>query len=367
MRYNYESDLLVSGMKGENSMKIQMNQDRVKVLVPTRIDLAGGTLDIWPLCSILSPAVTVNLAINLMVEAEASWRSDGKFRIEAVDLKKTDEAAALQELSNGRNLPLLSTLTASLLSLAQGETGIDIERGLTLKTHSQVPAGSGLGASSALSIAVAVALRHLTHLNLADEALIRIVQDLETRFLGAPTGYQDYYPPLYGGLSALRYQWGRVLRHEIPLKDKVEDRLLLFYSGESHHSAWPNWKMVRSTIDESFSQERPIEKLGLLASFKKINDAADVCWRALNLGDWDLLAEAVAVEWEIRRSLCEGMETPFLEKSMKVALEAGAKALKVCGAGGGGSFFALVEPGKKEEVTSAVKKTGATPLRFAVY
>ncbi|MBI4042647.1 MAG: hypothetical protein HY391_04120 [Deltaproteobacteria bacterium] len=348
-------------------MKIRIDNEKVSVEVPTRIDLAGGTLDIWPLCSILSPVVTVNLAINLMVEAEASWRSDGKFRIEAVDLKKSREASTLQEFSNGTGLPLLSTLTAELLSLAEGETGVDIERGLTLRTHSHVPEGSGLGGSSALSIAVAVALRQLTHLNLTDEALIRIVQDVETRLLGAPTGYQDYYPPLYGGLSALRYQWGRVLRHEIPLKDKIEDRLLLFYSGQSHHSAWPNWKMLRSTIDESFSQERLVEKLGLLASFKKINSAADVCWRALKMGDWDLLAEAVAVEWEIRSRLCEGMVPPPLSKSMDAAMEAGAKALKICGAGGGGSFFALVDPGKKEEVASAVKKTGATPLHFSVY
>src|SRR5687768_4385665 len=118
-----------------------------EVQAPARIDLAGGTLDIWPICLVEPGAVTVNLAIDRLARARARLRSDGTFVLVARDRGLRSRRRGLAELRGETALPLHREV--ALLFAPEG--------GLELETRSRVPAGSGLGGSSTLFVAATVA------------------------------------------------------------------------------------------------------------------------------------------------------------------------------------------------------------------
>ena len=117
----------------------------VRARAPVRIDLAGGTLDIWPLYLAMGGVVTVNAALDLPVEARLEPRTDARIVLRSEDLDRTVEYAGLSELDAACEAD-----TCSLPLLSQSVRATRPTGGFALTTRSGVPAGSGLGASSAL-------------------------------------------------------------------------------------------------------------------------------------------------------------------------------------------------------------------------
>jgi D-glycero-alpha-D-manno-heptose-7-phosphate kinase len=160
---------------------------------PARVDLAGGTIDIWPVCHLLGrPAVTVNVALDLRAHVEIDEREDGMLEVASTDL--------------GESILLPGdAITHDQLGLAtRMAEWFGVGKGLTIRLSSDVPPHSGLGGSSALAIALAGAMARLRGSDLKGEALRSFAQNIETALLGKPTGYQDYYPALYGGVQRLK-------------------------------------------------------------------------------------------------------------------------------------------------------------------
>ena len=120
---------------------------RITASAPTRIDLAGGTVDIWPLYLFHEHAQTINAAISLRAHAEIIPRTDGRLSLESIDTAKTVDAAAWQELTATDGLPLLSKLAYFFKA-----------QNLTLRTRGESPTGAGIAGSSALNVAVCGAL-----------------------------------------------------------------------------------------------------------------------------------------------------------------------------------------------------------------
>ena len=116
---------------------------RITASAPTRIDLAGGTLDIWPLYLFHEDAQTINAAISLRAHAEIVPRTDGRVVLESIDTSSTVDVSSCQQLANGNGLPLLGKL-AYFFKAAN----------LTLRTRAESPAGAGIAGSSALNVAV---------------------------------------------------------------------------------------------------------------------------------------------------------------------------------------------------------------------
>src|SRR5215470_219465 len=163
-----------------------------KVSAPTRIDLAGGTIDIWPLYLEHEGACTVNAAISLRAHAEIEPRTDGRVELRSIDTNRRQTAGRWQDLDPRGELPLLALLARHYcLSNA------------TLTTRGESPAGAGIAGSSALAIAVCGALARYTGASMDEELLLQTAMNVECQTIHVPTGVQDYRPALYGGIAAI--------------------------------------------------------------------------------------------------------------------------------------------------------------------
>jgi D-glycero-alpha-D-manno-heptose-7-phosphate kinase len=320
---------------------------QIRSSAPTRIDLAGGTLDIWPLYLFHERAQTLNAAISLRAHAEIEERTDGRIRLESVDTGKTVEAARWQDLSDGQGLPLLSRLA----SFFHAEN-------LTLRTRGESPAGAGIAGSSALNVAVCGALAEWAGMQLDAEKLLTIAMNVEAQVINVPTGLQDYRPAYYGGVSAIELRPDGVRRTAIAVDpEELQNRIALAYTGAPHFSGTNNWEIMKRHIDG----DRHI-----FECFDHIVDAAGGVRDALTRADWAGVATHISLEWEARKKLAPGVTTAMIETLIAGAAAAGARAAKVCGAGGGGCLFCVADPKDLPAVQQALTAGGARVLDYRI-
>src|SRR5690606_37004672 len=208
---------------------------RITASAPTRIDLAGGTIDIWPLYLFHPGAQTINVAISLRAEARIEPRPDGQVALVSEDTSRQVVLAPGTTLRDDETLPLLGRLAHHFGA-----------RGLTLTTRCEPPAGAGIAGSSALNIAVCGALAHWAGVRNGDAALLDIARDIEAQVIRVPTGLQDYRPALHGGIAAVELSPGSVRRVALDVDPSaLQSRLVLCYTGEPRNSGTNNWEITR--------------------------------------------------------------------------------------------------------------------------
>jgi D-glycero-alpha-D-manno-heptose-7-phosphate kinase len=318
---------------------------RIETSAPTRIDLAGGTIDIWPLYLFHPGAQTINAAISLRAHATIEPRTDSRVVIRSMDTGVTVEAADWRELRHQRELRLLSLLAHFFEA-----------DGITLTTSCESPAGAGIAGSSALNVAVCAALAQWRRTHYEPEALLQVAMNVEAQAINVPTGLQDYRPALYGGMAAVELNVDGVRRVPLAIDLKaLHSRIVLCYTGEPRNSGTNNWEITKKHIDgDRFVFE----------CFERIRDTAVAMREALGRGDWDTVGLAIAEEWENRKRLAPGVTIPAIEALIDRAMNAGATAAKVCGAGGGGCLFCYGPPDRRDDIQSALASGGARILEY---
>jgi D-glycero-alpha-D-manno-heptose-7-phosphate kinase len=316
---------------------------------PTRIDLAGGTLDIWPLYLLVGEAITINVAINLYATAKIQPLSDKKVKIVSKDQGATQEAEEVFGLHH--NDGKLSLLTRLIQHFAPTQ-------GFVLETDCQAPAGAGLGGSSALAIAACGALNEFTGKKYSPEELIVVARDTEAQVLGIPTGKQDYYAAVYGGFNAWHFRVRKVDREpfEIPLEE-LQEQLLLFYSGQPRSSGMNNWQIIKNRID---GDSNTVEMLQM------IKQETDRVYRALKEKDWGEAYEAIHNEWEARKKLAPTITTPEIEELIEFGITNGSRTGRACGAGGGGCVVFLIDSFTRPYLYDLSKEKGYQVLDFEI-
>jgi D-glycero-alpha-D-manno-heptose-7-phosphate kinase len=315
---------------------------------PTRIDLAGGTLDIWPISQMIDGAVTVNLAVRFMAQANVTPRRDRRIEVLSVDRgRRVIHALPLRPAAFRGPLSWLVRLVHAFAP----------DTPLTLACRASAPAGAGMGGSSALGIAVGAALARATGERLGREALLQRVMNLETREIRVPTGQQDYLAALWGGLSAFHYRPDGVAREALPDAKRLEERLVLAYTGQPRQSGFSNWDMFRRYIDDEPATVRRMERIARLA-----RDMRD----ALRAGALDDAGRLLGEEGRLRYSLAPSVATDGLRAADRAARRNGALGAKVCGAGGGGCMVAFAREGQRQRVADAIAGTGASLLTVKV-
>ena len=319
----------------------------IETSAPTRIDLAGGTLDIWPLYLFHPGAQTINAAITLRAHVTIDSRSDHRIVLRSEDTGVTVEANDWHELRDRHELRLLSLLAHFFRA-----------RGITLTTTCTSPAGAGIAGSSALNVAVCAALAQWSGASYEPEALLRVALNVEAQAIGVPTGLQDYRPALYGGLAALELDTDDVRR--IPLDvdpAELERRLVLCYTGQPRESGTNNWDIMKRHIDGDQH---------VFDCFEAIRDTAVTMRDAINRRDWDQVGQAINREWDHRKRLAPGVSTPAIDALIADGMGAGASAAKVCGAGGGGCLFCYGPPERQGAIREALAAGGARLLDFRI-
>jgi D-glycero-alpha-D-manno-heptose-7-phosphate kinase len=309
--------------------------NKVIVRAPARADLAGGTLDLWPIYLFHPGARTVNVAISFYAESEVVETGDGAIEINLTDEQFKRRYESMQELA--------ADPKAALIFRAVEHFHLS---GISITTRTDAPRGSGLGGSSALAITLVRALSELAGHPVDGDQLINLVRDLETRLLGIPAGLQDYYPPVYGGLASLHLIPGAPARHPIgTTAADLSRHMLLHYSGVAHFSGTNNWDMYKRQIEGKKKVQR---------GFSKIAASAIAMEKALEAGDFEAAGRALGNEWENRKALIDGISTPEIDAAIAAATGAGAWAGKVCGAGGGGCIVFLFPAEKRGAIVDAL-------------
>lgn len=323
----------------------------LKVTAPNRIDLAGGSTDLHPLSLFLDGGCTVNLAISVTSAVTFRVRSDPTVSIVSEDLDHSLRA------SDARNLEIQGPLglVARAVKFVKPSVGMDIT------TRNQAPRGSGLGASSALTIALLSGLLKLAEVQKSPDEIIRLATNIETSVLGIPAGSQDHIASLYGGISLIDFDCSGFSRREFHLngsqKSFLESLIVLSYTGEGRFSGMNNWDIIRDFIENKGSIRQK------LAQIKDV--AIEMC-DAFSAGQLELLPPLVNREWALRRLLAPGVTTARIESLMGSALRAGALANKICGAGGGGCMITMVEAPYRSAVEKALVAEGGSIISFAI-
>ncbi len=314
---------------------------------PTRIDLAGGTIDIWPLYLFHPGAQTINAAISLRASATVESRSDTRIVIRSTDTGRETDVAHRDDLVTRREMDLLGRLMQHF----QAE-------GVTLTTHAESPAGAGIAGSSALNVAVCGAMTTFRGEAIDPEALLRVAQNVEAQAIFCPTGAQDYRPAMYGGISAVELDAAGVRRVDLGVDpEALRRRIVLAYTGAPRNSGTNNWEVTKRHLDGD---------QGVFDCFERIRDTAVAMRRAFARDDWDDVGRQIAQEWENRKRLAPGVTTPQIDDLIGRASRAGATAAKVCGAGGGGCLFCFAKPADAPRVREALAAGGARLLDYHI-
>jgi D-glycero-alpha-D-manno-heptose-7-phosphate kinase len=314
---------------------------------PTRVDLAGGTIDIPPLFLFHEGAATVNFALSLLAKCRIVTRDDDRIVLESRDRGVSFETS-VSEIGSLKDEPRLELLS-KLVYFFKPETGFN------MITESFVPAGAGLAGSSTLNIACIGALNALVGDRYAPDRFIPIAAAVECQVIRVPTGYQDYYSAQYGGAACIHFSPEGMHREPLSVDTAtLEERIAVCYTGEPRNSGTNNWEITKRHIDGDRD---------LFEIFESIRDTSLELRSALLENNWDAVGPILYRAHYERQRLSPNITTPQMELLINKAMNNGAIAAKVCGAGGGGCIAFFCEEGRRGDVEAALaEEEGAEVL-----
>src|SRR5260370_5369746 len=321
-------------------------------MAPTRVDFAGGTLDIWPLYLFHPAAVTVNAASSLYAACVIEPHPSGDNRIALVsrDTKREESFASCAALVKAKRyrLPLLAEIAKFFHP--QG--------GFTLTTDSEARAGAGIGGSSAMAVAICAALDRFSGAGKSKVDWIHISRDAEAVVIRVPTGTQDHYPPAFGGAAAIELQPGGERRIELRVDlVELERRIVVCYTGKPRQSGINNWEVYKAHMDGKRAVQNNLER---------ISEVAQQLRGALESANWREAGGLMHEEWVFRKRNLRTISTRTIDRIVEGARRKGALAGKVCGAGGGGCVVLLIDPDARERVEAAVVEAGGELLPMKI-
>jgi D-glycero-alpha-D-manno-heptose-7-phosphate kinase len=299
---------------------------------PTRLDFGGGWTDVPPYTeheggAVCSVAITRYAMATAALDEHAARRAG---------------ATALSD----------DPLTAAALRRA----GIS---GAVAHVSSDVPAGSGLGGSSACGVALAGALAALRDAPLDPSELAALSRATEVEDLGVAGGYQDHYAAAYGGALLLRFSdCASVELLDMPAKsaDDLVRRSVLLFTGESRLSS-----STVAAVRDAYVEGEP----RTVAALARIKVLAGEMAAALRAGDIDALGRLVGEHWIHQCALHPTITTPRIDAVAERAARAGALGMKALGASGGGCVLAIAEEGREDELAAAITPLGQR-LEFGI-
>jgi D-glycero-alpha-D-manno-heptose-7-phosphate kinase len=283
-----------------------MNPKTIVAHAWCRVDLAGSTLDIWPLYLFHPGAMTVNFAVNVMTRCTIcpTKGKSSEIVLRSLDTEREDRFASASALLKAKQFNhSLAVYLCRFFFEKAGTPG----NGFVLETYSESPAGAGISGSSALMIAATAALARYCHVELGKEEIRVIAQNVEAQLIRVPTGCQDYYPALYGGVSAIHLDADGIHREALAVSaEEIESRFLLVYTGAPRQSGINNWEVCKAHINGD---------LQVFKNFAEIAAIAGEMRKALarTSVQWGEVARLLQEEWTLRKTNAPGITTPLIE------------------------------------------------------
>ena len=322
---------------------------RVRARAPLRLGLAGGGTDVSPFCD-LHGGYVLNAAIDKYAYAMIDPLPAGRLELAATDQQQSFTAAATDHLALADELQLHKGVYNRIVRDFRGGEPLSVR----LTTFSEAPAGSGLGSSSTLVVAMIKAFVEYLNLPLGEYEIARIAYDIERIDVGLAGGRQDQYSATFGGVNFMEfYADERVVVNPLRIKNwiltELEASLVLYFTGVSRQSA--------AIISEQKKNVEAKAQASMDASFALKREAVAMK-EAILRGDFEALADSMRAGWESKKRLARQVSNPEIDETYEVACRAGARAGKVSGAGGGGFMFFLVDPPRRMEALRALQALG---------
>jgi D-glycero-alpha-D-manno-heptose-7-phosphate kinase len=231
--------------------------------------------------------------------------------------------------------------------------------GLEIVLHNDAPPGSGLGSSSAITVAlVAVVAEHL-RLPMDSYQLASLAYDIERHRVGIQGGKQDQYAAAFGGFNFLEFYEGRTVVNPLRLRDEticeLEYCLVFAYVGGQRLSSRIIEKQVENYRQGVADSVRAMDELAEMAILMK---------EALLLGRVHDLGGLLDAAWASKKRMAQGISNPFIDKLYHEARQAGALGGKISGAGGGGFMFFFCDPRRRFAVQDQLRQLGAQPVNL---
>jgi D-glycero-alpha-D-manno-heptose-7-phosphate kinase len=328
----------------------------IRSKAPLRIGLAGGGTDVSPYSDLYGGAI-LNATISLYAHASIEPLTDHKIIIEAVDRKERIEYDLADELPIDGYLDLAKGIYNRIV-----RDYAKVPCGFKLTTQVDAPAGSGLGTSSTLVVAILGAFAEWLRIPLGEYDAAHLSYQIEREDLNMAGGKQDQYAAAFGGVNFMEFYAGdKVIVNPLRIKQEylyeLENNLLLFYTSTSRNSA---------TIIEAQSKNVHDKKANSIDAMHNLKEQAQMMKEALLRGNIDEIGKILDFGFQHKKQMASGITNPLIDDIYDTALKAGATGGKISGAGGGG-FMTFYCPGtRRYGVIEALQKFGGVfhPYRF---
>lgn len=321
----------------------------IRARAPLRLGLAGGGTDVAPYCDIHGGYV-LNAAIDRYAYAVIEPLDEPIVQFRASDQQVEEELPAVSFYPLDGTLNLHKAVYNHIV--ANFNSGMPLPVRFT--TFCDAPPGSGLGSSSTLVVAMIRAFVELLNLGLDDYAVAKLAYNLERIDCALQGGRQDQYSATFGGFNFMEfYADERAVINPLRIKNwilcELEASLVLYFTGVSRESA-------HIIADQSNNVQLGV--VDALDAMHGIKREALTMKECLLRGDFSGLVESMRLGWENKKRSAKTVSNPRIDSIYDSAIQAGALAGKVSGAGGGGFMWFFVPTEKRMDVIRALNKFG---------
>jgi D-glycero-alpha-D-manno-heptose-7-phosphate kinase len=321
---------------------------------PLRLGLAGGGTDVSPYSDLYGGAV-LNATISMYAYATLELRNDGKFILHALDKNEKMVTEAKSTFEVYGTLALIKGVYNRVIN-----NYVKRPLALELSTFVDAPAGSGLGTSSTLVVAILGAFIEWLKLPLGEYDIAHLAYEIEREDLGLAGGKQDQYAATFGGFNFMEfYGYDKIIVNPLRIKrdflSELELNLVLYNTGTSRLSS----KIIEAqTINVVQKEEKSIEAM------HKLKEQAVLMKEAILKGKLDKIGEILDFGWQHKKQMAEGITNPIIDEIYETAIKAGATGGKISGAGGGGFMMFYCPKNTRYKVIEALQKFGGECKRY---
>jgi len=327
----------------------------IRSRTPLRLGFAGGGTDVAAYSDAHGGCV-LNATIGMYAHATLVPRTDGRVRFVAADRDECFEAGA-DLMGDAGPLALHRGVYRRMVADHNGGRPLPV----ALTTYCDVPAGSGLGSSSTLVVAMVEAFRELLGVPLSEYDVAHLAYHIERHDLGLQGGRQDQYAATFGGVNFMEFHGDNVVVNPLRVREltltELETSLVLYFTGVSRHSA--------DIIDEQTRNVRAGDAEALTALHAMKADAVAMK-EALLKADIPRFAAIMGRSWQAKKRTARNVTSPAIDRVYDMAVKSGAYAGKVSGAGGGGFMMFMVDPLRRMELIRVLQGEAGTliPCNF---
>jgi len=321
---------------------------------PLRLGLAGGGTDVSPYSDIYGGAV-LNATISMFAYATIEPRDDNKIVFNAIDRNEKIEIKSSEFLEIDDNLDLLKGIYNRIV-----KDFIKKPLAFELSTYVDAPAGSGLGSSSTLVVAVIGAFAEWLKLPLGEYDIAHLAFEIERKDLNMAGGKQDQYAATFGGFNFMEfYENDKVIVNPLRIKSDIINELqfniLLYYTGTSRLSS----KIIEAQVKNVYKkEEKSVEAM------HKLKEQAIMMKEAILKGKLDEIGEILDYGWQYKKQMAEGITNSVIDEIYETAKKAGATGGKISGAGGGGFMMFYCPKNTRYKVIESLQPFGGEFRRF---